>query len=156
MKTNKGFDYKILPELSLIIETFSGNIDIQDVIALNEREIRDKKYKPDFNFIINIQELTINTNELASSELEIEKFIEFAVNNALFKNYKKTAVLTSNPNNVVIGTFFINQCANYPIDIKLFNTLESVVKWLGLTDIMTKYVRTKFERMNALSPSLYN
>ena len=73
----KNVDYKILPQLNLIIELFSGPIDINDAVELKKREIEDEAYNPNNNHIISLCDIVVYT----FYEEETQKYIDSIKNN---------------------------------------------------------------------------
>ena len=125
--------YKILKKEKLIVEYHFGDINIADFINSRIMISSDSEYNPDFDLIFDFREVN-----MIVSQQDINKFVVF------FKNYipilgkRKSAYLTSKPNEVVITTLFSMNIKELSVLPNTFSTLEGVTAWIGNKEINTQ------------------
>ena len=122
--------YKILTEERLIVEYHSGEINVDDFILSREIVSSDSAYSPDYDLIFDFRDV-----DMIVSPQDIVKFVDFFRNFSPILGTRKSAYLTSRPNEVVITTLFSRGIGNLPIVSKTFSTLGGVVDWMDNKEI---------------------
>lgn len=127
MKTSTA--YKILVEKEIIVEYYAGEVSAHDFISLKERICSEPDYNFSFNTILDIRDAT-----LVLDENDLSNILEFI--NKKFKGAagRKSAYLTSSPNDVVQTTMYasLNEINNkLQMQMGTFSTEKAVAKWFG-------------------------
>jgi len=120
--------YEILKGLKLRIELFSGKIFYHDLINLINSEFQDKDYDPALNTLV-----VLSNAKFSLSHQEIDQFVCDYKNNNNYIGYRKVAILTNTPNQVVISTLYDNAINNLPMSQKIVSTMEAALHWLGIS-----------------------
>ena len=120
--------YKILPELDLIIEYYSGKINLDDIIGHKKLEIKDSEYSANYNFIADLRD-----SELDVIRQDIIDYLDFVEMNNKVSGQRKSAILTNTPNHAAITTLFRMNSKNLPINFEIFTTLEAAIDWINLS-----------------------
>jgi len=121
-------DYKILPEMMLVIGKYMGRISENDIISLKAKILHDKDFSWDYDVLDDFTGADFNLSEGG---------IEFILN-WLKDNYsspRRSALLTRTPNQVVMITLFKNLEKNMlPMNIKIFSTMPYALEWIGISE----------------------
>ena len=120
--------YKILPELELIIEYYSGKITVQDIIDHKKKEINNPAYNGDYNFIADIRESILDV-----SQKDFKDYLDFIEMNNRVAGNRRTSILTDTPNQVAITSMFKMSTNELPINYAIFSTLEAAINWVNLS-----------------------
>jgi len=107
--------YKILSNLKLIIENYTGCVSMDDMIAVKKEVGLDIDYSPNFNVIMDFRDA-----HLAFKTLEVANYINFANKSNVIYGERRTAFLTSKPNQVVLTTIFGLTKGKLPIESNTF------------------------------------
>ena len=123
-------DFKIIPEKKLIIEYFSGEITIEDIVKLKLIEIEHQDYNNEFNLFSDFRDGDFNIDNES-----IPTLLNNLELNNLVAGKHNTSLLTKSPNQVVASTLLTHNYAskNAPIDIKIFSTVPPCLSWIGLS-----------------------
>ncbi|TLX72993.1 hypothetical protein E9993_16130 [Labilibacter sediminis] len=124
----KKLNYLILPELSLIIEYYSGAFHADELIDFKRKIGMDEKYDPNYNVISDIRELSF----LFEID-EVQKYMEFIAKNKRYIGARKTAMITSTPSQVVTSLKFNLLKTNLPIVLDVFSIPETAYAFIGLS-----------------------
>jgi hypothetical protein len=135
--------YIILPDLKLIIESYSDKTTINDALELKEKEINDLYYDSSFNFIILFVNFTIPIK--TDTESEINKYIDSIKSNKKILGNRKSAILTEKPNQVVLGNFYEMATKELPMNFKIFSTIRSALNWIGIPNEYEQIVAKHIE-----------
>lgn len=122
-------NYRILPELKLILECCKGHATVEDAINMKKDEMSDHSYNPNYNIIVDFQEFVaaINTNTTDS----VSRFFDF-LKVIVLKN--KVAFLTAEPHQVVISMILKELSSELlPLKIGVFSTLDAATKYPGIS-----------------------
>jgi hypothetical protein len=126
---HKIVSYKIIPESKIIIEVFGGKISIIDAIELKKKEVQDKEYNPNFNFIVSINELEFDTN----FKFDFSKYIDIIKEDNKIKGIRKSAIITKTPQQVVASTLYELAASELPMNFKIVTTIEAALDWVNLS-----------------------
>jgi len=133
---NNRIEYIILKEHNLILEHYSGNIYLDDIIRLAEIESADENFNATLNIIVDFRKATLNI-----TEKDVSEYVQYAKNKNNFE-VKKTAILTSTPNHVVVSTLFSIMKDDLPIDVKICSTLSVALQHVNIhTEAETKLIK---------------
>ena len=119
--------YKILALNRLIVQYYSGDITMDDIIYLQKGISDDLNYNSSFDVVIDFRD----ANLLLKVE-DMDKSIDFFKNNPKIHGKRNAAYITNNPNEVVITTIFAELITYIPIQAKVFSTIQASVDWLGI------------------------
>lgn len=144
--SKKVVAYKILPELKLIIEVFSGSLGILDAIELKEREVNDSLYNPGYNFIVVANFVDANLD----TDVDFSTYINTLTNSKKMVAPRKSAILTQTPQQVVFGTLYKHAIQILPIDFKIVSTLQAALKWINLPMELEDAIQNHIDTMLAL------
>lgn len=122
----KKYHYRILHEEKLIVEYYSGEIILENLIAYKKILLADPEYSPQYNLLVDLRDATF-----LLTEYEIKKYLEYTKPvHYLFKK-RKSAYLTHTPNQVVFVTFIDYYSEVFlPIEVKIFSTTNVAISWL--------------------------
>ncbi|MFB6340295.1 hypothetical protein ACE1ET_01160 [Saccharicrinis sp. FJH62] len=124
--------YKILPEAKLIIEYYSGKIDMDDIIHMQKVLSENSLFDSTFNRALDFRDATlmIDTDDF-------KRYLEFLKGFPKIFGKRNAAYLTNTPNDVVVTTLFdlIVQQSDVPINIGIYSTLKGILKWFNITDM---------------------
>lgn len=120
-------NFKIVPEKKLIIEYFSGTINLDEIIKLKYLESKNPHFCPDFNIIDDSRDA-----EFLLNEKDIKLYIKILSNNELFVGKRNAAYLTKTPHQVVIATLFDLLKKELPLNIKIVSTIDAALQWVGI------------------------
>lgn len=121
-------DFIIIPEKKLIIEYFSGKIELKDILELKSRESDQKEYNPNYNIIDDSRNV-----EFLIRKNEIECYVDHLRNNKSFVRNRYVAYLTETPNQVVVATLFNVLKKELPINVKIVSTTIAALNWVGVS-----------------------
>ena len=137
--------YKIIPELGLIIECCIGNVDIPITIEMKKKEIEDPEFSASYNKIVDFRRFT---SFISNTNIEtINSLIDFleATNNK--DNKIKVALLTDEPNQVVVSHILKTRSKNLSIYFEVFSTLNAASVFVGLNYNETKSIEETIQNL---------
>jgi hypothetical protein len=126
---DKIIRYSILPELSLIIEYLSGKVDGDDAINLKKIEKNDPKYNANYNCLVDFRDTEVYMNN--EGKISMSKFIEFFKGEKELLSKRKSALLTSEPQQVVLSSLLKDFSIELPMYFEIFSTLQSSVAYIN-------------------------
>ncbi|MCT4587972.1 MAG: hypothetical protein N4A71_09135 [Carboxylicivirga sp.] len=121
-------DYKIIPELSLIIECYSGNVNSNEVIGLKRKQIKDKDYNCNLNTIAYLSDIVINQYSRPATK----QFVNLLASNVNYAGNRKSAIITKSPVQVVVSTLYQLESKKHPMCYKTVSTIAAAMNWLLL------------------------
>jgi hypothetical protein len=139
-------DFVIIPEKKLIIEYFSGKIELKDILELKYRESLETEYNSNYNIIDDSRDA-----EFLLNENEISKYVNHIINNKLINGKRNAAYLTKTPNQVVIATLFDMLKKELPINVRIFSTVEVAMNWLELSEEDKRLIEFYLEKLRKRS-----
>lgn len=123
------YDYKILPDLSLIVSCYAGKISENEIMSLKESIKSDKDFHMEYNILDDFSDADFNI-----SKESFHRILQWLKDN--FAWDRKSAVLTSTPDQVVnIMRFDSLNNNQLPNRIKIFSTLPGALIWIGLSKV---------------------
>jgi len=139
---NKHVCYKILPEIHLFVEYYSGQIFLEDLIHVKKREIKDKDYDPLFNAIGDLRDA-----EFILSVPEIIEYSNYVKSASKVSGKRNTAILTRTPGQVAKSSIYQMQGRALPMNFKIVSTLEAALEWVGLSNEYSGYIEVTIRDM---------
>lgn len=118
--------YRIIPESKLIVEYHSGVGKVEDAIDFRMIQAADPDFSPEFEVIVDLRDLDMDVQVQ-----ELKKLVEFYTHNPRLIGYRRNAIITENPHQVVLATLLKQMHANLPQSIKVVSTVGSAVNWAG-------------------------
>jgi len=138
----KSTQYKILPELKIMVEYFSLETSLKDKIEHRKIVIQDKYFNPNYNFITDFRDTHIDF-----SLDDVSAYIEFAKNATKMHGDRRSAILTNTPNQTVFSSLYILELKNEPTHVEIFLTMDSAIKWVGLSSIDIRKIESVINEM---------
>lgn len=124
------YEFSILTDYNLIIESVSGNIAFEDYFNLKQKEFNDKNFDPNYNVLIDFRHVEFNVEPK-----EIKNKIKHVVSTILKMpdsfGKRKSAFIATTPNQVAILTMYI-RTGNIPVSSEIFSTVEAALDWLDV------------------------
>ena len=131
--------YKIITKEKLIVEYHFGDINIDDFMESRKVISSDQDYNPGFDLVFDFRDVN-----MIVGEEDIKRFASFFKEFNPILGKRKSAYLTSTPNQVVVTTLFSLEIKNTSIRPMTFSTVELLVEWLNNKnideDILTKII----------------
>lgn len=121
--------YFILDEFKLIIEVFSGQIFLQDLIDLKQRQLEDSRFNPDYNSITDLYDAKMNL-----PVNDIKTYIEHYSKLNRLHGSRKCAILTSSPKAAAIAMVYRNYASGFPMSYEVFTTVEATMRWVEIAE----------------------
>jgi len=137
---NKKLDYRVLDENRLVIEVFSGKVELDDYISFKETEIHDNQYHLEYKHLVDLCDaIIISAGE--NIEDKVKKFVSAIENTPGFFGNRKSALLANTPQQVTASMLYklLNEL---PVPVETFTTLSAAIEWLELLYMNTKYIET--------------
>lgn len=132
----------ILEKQSLILEYYSGQFFVDELIDFKRRIGKDEKFKPHFNVLSDIREL-----EFLFKPEEVEKYIQFLLENKNHIGKRKTAMITKTPNQVATSLGFDMLKDDLPVQFKIFSTFKSAIDFINIAAKEKKELQTLFKKL---------
>lgn len=117
--------YLIDIDKCLIIEYYSGVFNADEFIEFKTLVGRDKDYNPNFNILHDFRE-----TEFSVGINGILKYVTLISENAHYVGNRKSVMLTSTPNQVVVSLQFDMLKQNLPISVKVCSTFRTALAFL--------------------------
>ena len=145
--------YKILPTFKLIIEYYSGNINIDDLIHLKRVISLEQDYNPTFTSLVDFRDAILNVDEK-----DLIKYLNFVKEYTKVFGHRNTVFLTSTPNDVVKTTLFslIVESFNMPISVKIYSTIEAVNCWINIEGINENSLLSFLDELKIQPDNVYS
>jgi len=122
----RKYQYRLLHEETLIVEYYSGDIVLENLIEFKKMLLADTEYNPQYNLLVDLRDATF-----LLTEYEIKKYLEYTKPVHYLFEKRKSAYLTHTPNQVVFVTFIDYYSEVFlPIEVKIFSTTNVAISWL--------------------------
>lgn len=130
MKKGAILNYKVIPDLNLIIDYYSGTLTLTEILRLKGKQAKDPLWEPHFNTLSDMRDAFI-----AMDEEEIKTLASYQVKDEKWRVERKTASLTNEANHVVFEKLFNRlKPKNTKVLVKAFSTFEATISWLGYNE----------------------
>ncbi len=147
----KKSSYKILVKEKLILEYYSGEIRMDDLLYSKEIISEDKIYNPEFNIIHDFRD----ANFIMAKE-DVDKIQDFFKAHPKIDYERSGAYLTSKPNEVVFATFFSDILKTFKIKTEIFSTVEASLTWISDEKISVAFIQELLEELKIQTNNVYN
>lgn len=137
-------DFKIIPDLNLIIEYLAGPIDIQLFMQHKQRIINSEFFGPNLKYLLDYREATININQK-----DILDYIDFAEKNEKPSNL--TAFLTQTPKQVLVTQLFQLLKGEKLGKPSSFSTIDAAIQWLRIKENEKERILSTLEELKEKS-----
>ena len=134
--------FQILPDYRLIIEYYSGEINLDDILNTKIMMTNDAKYDHKFSVIHDFRDARINIHES-----EIKRVEGFLSENTSIIDKRKGACITNNPHDVAITMLMSFVLNNFPVKVEIFSTIGSALWWLDITALTAEDIEKIIESL---------
>nr|WP_321452081.1 hypothetical protein [uncultured Carboxylicivirga sp.] len=142
---NAKTSYIIVPSCHLILEFYSGDVYLKDVLALKYKSASDINYRSDYSVIMDYRYANIK-----GGAEELDTYIREINTSKTLKGHRFVGVLTSRPNEVVAATLFDLFNRELPIVSKVFSTTHACIGWLANVNPFLRDCTENFNQLNDL------
>lgn len=119
--------YQIIVDKSLIIESYTGKFNVNELIEFKKIVGEDKHYNPNFNIIHDFRDI-----EFELKIKEISQYINFISDNKKYIGNRKSTMVTATPNQVATSIGFDMLKKDLKIDVNVCSTLEKAFDFIEL------------------------
>lgn len=120
------FNYEILSEHNLILETFTGTLTLDLMKKVKSDETKDPRFKPELNVIADVRGLIFD-----GTTHEVGEYINFALNHGSIMGKRRTAVIFATPNQHVYSEIFSKLNNGNELAVHHFNEVKNALKWIN-------------------------
>lgn len=142
--------YFILDEFKLVIEVFSGQIFLKDLIDLKQRQMEDPRFNPEYNSITDLCEAKMNL-----SITDVKTYINHYENLKRLHGNRNCAILTSSPKAAAIAMVYRNYTSSFPMSYEVFTTIKGTLRWVNIADdkveVISKLITTQRKEIKLLA-----
>jgi len=117
--------YKILKDKNLIIEYFSGDVNIESYLKFKQNLIQDPDFSVNYHYFIYFKDVNFNI-----TEEDIVKYLNFSNKNLKVNQARQVALITKTPNQVVISSLYKMASKQPNQKVEIFSTCEKAFQWL--------------------------
>ena len=118
--------YQIDTQKKIIIETWPGEVKIENYIEVKQSQFKDSDFNPDFDVITDLRGLTQKY-----AEETIQKIADFMAEHSDNMRDRKSAIIADNPHSVASAYVFKEKCKTLPVRISIFTTIDAALEWLN-------------------------
>lgn len=136
-------EYIILNNKFLIIESYIGSFNVEELIEFKKKVGNDKIYNPNFNVIHDFRKA-----EFLFDIKEISKYISIISTNNKLLNNRKSVMITETPNQVVTSLGFDLLKNELPIHIKVCSTLGTCFNFIELPKNDWEFIESLINSLN--------
>jgi len=122
-----NFSYEILPDLNLVIRSFSGIIQLNDILQSFDELEKDAEFSKNMNFLSDIRDV-----EIIFSANEIKTLIEKIQSNINIYGERISVLLTESPNQALFGGLIDYYKRDKNIKLSIVSTVEYSLSLLGI------------------------
>lgn len=131
----KYYDYKILPDLNLIVCTYQGDVLIKDFVALVRIFVKDPDYLPSRNVMIDLKQCVG-----VAFRIDLLDFIQFMVNEIKLNSKVRTGIIINSLNQEFLVKFYKGFGNIMNQEIEQFKRYEDYFQWMKFTPDENKLV----------------
>jgi len=119
--------YIIHPELKVMVEYFSGLVDLNIMIEHRKALIKENLYDPSFNSITDFRDANFN-----AKRDDVINYAKFTKATPGMIGKRKAAILANTPQQNVITKLYTLNTQELPFIIEIFYTMEAALNWIDL------------------------
>ena len=135
----------------MIVEYHSGNINIDEFIQSRKTISQDPDFNPDFDILFDFRDANMLVNQA-----DIKKFSEFFKGYSPIIGNRKSAYITSKPNQVAITTIFSMEIEDISVNPRTFSTVEGAVGWIANIHINKSFIQSAIRGLRTKSVNIYS
>jgi hypothetical protein len=113
---------------NLCLEYYFGKINISDIVKLRKLMVNDINYFPNIPLLVDYRK-----SELTFEKHQVVEYVNFLKKNIKATGYRKTAVIIDTVKKSEIEIFKTILDYDLPMKIKIFDSIESSINYLSLT-----------------------
>jgi hypothetical protein len=141
----KHLNYRIIPELKLILECCKGQVTVEDAIKMKETQLFDELYDSNYNIIIDFREFVLKLEPQNIKMISI--LVDFLSQHEI---KSKVALLATEPHQVIICEYIKRFGMNLTINFNTFSTLESAIRFVECPINEIGRINNKIVELNKL------
>lgn len=130
-------NYKILKDQSLIIESHSGVMYLQNLKNFTDIQLKDPDYNPNYNVLIDVRDVDVKFNVN-----EINDYISYVKTHENIYGDRKEAILTDTSRQVAMASLYAGMQHLLRARIMVFSTIRSIIEWLAITHLDENEITT--------------
>ena len=134
--------YRILPEFNIIIEFYSGPVNLSDLTDIRNKLINEKLLINNFNFIVDLRNAVFDLHTNV-----VEEFISYVKQKSDLIWKRKTSIISLTPNQSAFSVLYISDLGNSPLKVNTFSTIESALKWVDLPPSAQPHIEKVIDEM---------
>lgn len=119
-------NYIILKQHNLLIESHSGNLDLDSYINFVTKTTLDPLFSKNMNYYIDLSNVVVT-----ASIDDIRKYNEFTEENFKSEIKRKVALVTNSPNQMVFSILFKDSNTQKLKEIEVFSTIIAAIEWIN-------------------------
>jgi hypothetical protein len=135
--------YCIIEDKSLILESYKGKFNVNELIAIKQCIKEDIFYDPNFNVIQDISEAIFEFKFH-----EISRLIELSSYESNI-NHRRSCMLTTTPNQVVMALGYDMLKKDLPVYIHVCSTLEEALHVVGVKKIDRSLIQQYLNKLKS-------
>src|ERR1035437_8219516 len=113
--------YKILPDLHCVVEYYTGELCLTDLLVYQKKVAADVHYDPCFNIVSDCRnaDIKVKTDEVPTFIAFVKKHRPVAK--------RQSAVLTETPYQFVIGELYKMHLGPLPMNVSVISTVDAAI-----------------------------
>ena len=125
---DKILEYRFDHEQKIIYEILKGDITLNELLQLERNKFNDPEHNASYSVILDIREANFRFSNV-EKEIFYESIKDYTAN---LNMNRKCAILTNNPQEVVISELFkLRMSQSSPMNIKIFSTETAAMEWIN-------------------------
>lgn len=138
--------YRIIPELKLIVNVFSGSIMMNEIIDLNQKYIKDNLYNPTFNIL----------NDFSDSiaigfKMDLDDFWNFFKQEIKLTQRIKVGFILSTPNQRYLLALYKPIANLMKMDVGQFSNFDNYYKWMKFSDEDNQIIQSAIDSLKIIA-----
>ncbi len=143
METSKS--YKILPELKIVLDVFSGVTRLREMIEKFTAITSDPSYDPTFHYIGDLRETYVDI-----SPAELKSYVEFLSNTVIAFGEQRAAILVSNPRDTALSYLLMNHTERLPFNISVYSGIKDAMFFVQIDSVHQELIEATLQELKAL------
>ncbi len=119
-------EYKIFPDLELVVDLYHGDLNLNGLIAFKRRQVLDTAFSPRYDLIADSRRSVLHFEPS-----DVELYADFVMQAGDVIGTRKTAFIADKPFQVVLATLFERFDNTLPHTFKVFSTESAAISWIG-------------------------
>lgn len=136
------YKHKILSKQRIFLQYFKGIVNFNTIVIVMNKVMSDKSFDPSFNSIVDFRDAHIDFDEI-----EVERFVDILNKQNALNKYRRAALLTNTPNQVVFLSMYTSLTEKNIVNYKIFSTIESSLQWIEINKESETFIRKELENL---------